>query len=384
MSQPSSTATPVTPSRRTDTPTPGPAQQGHPSDVSQFKVIEIHTARCTLCEARNTDDKMRRCPLCTTQFCGKCREKLSDNLRHGNDTPKGTPKRKPLPVLTPNRRKLTPSAPVAAKPEPTATTPNAPGDVKPVHAATKPAPRKTPASVVQQKLRDAAQEATLPTSGEKRCKSTKPTRDYDMSDMDDLDDLSDTPDAAGDDDFEPESPSHKASSRKRQKTTASGRAKSVATNGSSEKRSKPTRQAKQTTTELGVSKKDKGKGPEVAADARGLSRKGKRREVAANAPGMPSPNNKEAVDAYYPELAGDAYNEHFLARSQPTPTRKVLVPSSIRNWKNPRPNAEEIQRTIADKVGRNLAGLGWSVPPLPSVESASLTVMRTARHIYRY
>jgi hypothetical protein len=323
---------------------------------------------------------MRRCPICHTQFCGNCRDKRNDNLTHGIDTPKGTPNRKPLPMLTPNRRPLTPSTPVAAKPVPVATTPNAPGDVKPVPAATKPAPRKTPASVVQQKLKDAAQEATPPTSGEKRHMSGKPTPDYDAYDMSDL---PDTPEAAGDDDFEPDSPSHKVSSRKRQKTTAGGRAKSGAANGSPEKRTKLTPQTKPAMIETQVSKKDKGKEPEAAADAPTRSKKSKGLEVAAGAPDKQLPNNKEAVDAYYPELAGVKYDEHFLAHSQPIPNRNILVPPSIRNWHTPRPSAEKHQRAIANQVGKNLTGLGWTVPPLPSIESADVSNMWTVRHTDR-
>jgi hypothetical protein len=382
MSQPSSAAMPVTPKRPISTPTattPGSAQELSrcPSDESQFKKIAIHTARCTKCNERNTDDRMRRCPVCNAQFCGKCRDKLDDNLRHGNYTPKGTPNRKPLPMLTPNRRPLTPSAPAAAKTVPVATTPNAPGDVKPVPAETKPAPRKTPASVVRQKLKDAAQEATPPTSGEKRRRSGKPTPDYDAYDMSDP---SDTPDADGDDDFEPDSPSHKVSSRKRQKTTGSGRATSTAANGSPMKRMKSTPQAKQNIPKSGMSTRGKS---EVSTNAPGMSKKGKGLEGTANAPGMQSPNNKEAVDAYYPELAGVPYYEHFLAHSQPVNNRNILVPPSIQNWNKPRKNAEKIQHAIVDQVGRKLAGLGWNVPPLPSIEPASVTIMRTALQMDR-
>lgn len=66
------------------------------SDVADFKRVEIHTAKCSVCDARNDTDQMRRCKGCGWQICKPCqdkREAAGRSLTHGNaPTPSfGTP-----------------------------------------------------------------------------------------------------------------------------------------------------------------------------------------------------------------------------------------------------------------------------------------------------
>jgi len=342
-------ATPATPSRGNGAPnatrTPGQSMLPHPTEESAYEVIDIHTAICTLCDARNMDDKMRRCPTCGWKICGACRDKRGNDFRHGIDiTSTGKANRKPLPQAT-GRTPKRKATPVALE------------HVKPAPAAKNTSPDTTPASSVQQKLKDAAQEATPPTSGEKRRRPAKPTQNYDESDMSDLSD------APEDDEFLPESPSLGLSSRKRQKTTMNIRTKTNATSGSPVKRTQPTRQKKSNTSELGFSSTPKEL--DVAKD-----------EVQ----GMKPSDDEEAMAAFY---GTDAYKEHPLARSRPIPNRMVRIPLAVQRWNKPRKSAVEIQSDIQEKVGQKLVQqFGW--PPRPGVASASVSTMRMAQNTYIY
>jgi hypothetical protein len=312
----------------------------HPSDPSVYQVIEIHTARCTVCNERNLDDRMRRCPRCMWQICGPCREQKKDDLRHGiNLISTGKAKRKPLPQLTGRTPKRT-------------MTPLAFDDVKPAPAAKKAAPNTTPESSFKQKLKEVAQETTPPSSGVKRRRPTKPVTYLEASDASDL---SDPPE---DDEFlpEPASPSLGLSSRKRQKTTASSRTKTNTTGGSPVKRARLAHQKKSVGSESGISSSLKGL--DVAGDG---------------VQGMQPSQNKEAVAAYT-GIDVNAYQQHPLARSQPMSNRTVKIPLAVQRWNKPRKSAAEIQSGIQEKVGQKLEQrFGW--PPRPGVASASVSTM---------
>ncbi|KAF2117195.1 hypothetical protein BDV96DRAFT_598121 [Lophiotrema nucula] len=69
------------------TPHSGASQQSVmdcSSNAEDFTIVEIHTAKCAICDKRNMA-KMRRCPGCTYQVCQPCFEAQGDTpLKHGN------------------------------------------------------------------------------------------------------------------------------------------------------------------------------------------------------------------------------------------------------------------------------------------------------------
>ncbi|KAF9729661.1 hypothetical protein PMIN06_011340 [Paraphaeosphaeria minitans] len=93
MSSPKSTPIPATPLRaaRFQSATPGGSSistRAQCSDnLDDFSIVKIHTAKCSICDKRNTTDQMRRCKGCTWQICRPCqiqREENGRSLTHGN------------------------------------------------------------------------------------------------------------------------------------------------------------------------------------------------------------------------------------------------------------------------------------------------------------
>jgi hypothetical protein len=91
--------------------TPGSANRTRCSDdPADFTLVKIHTAKCSICDKRNTTDEMRRCKGCTWQICRPCqleRQQNGRSLAHGNlltGTPGGSTVRRqklfPLSSLT--------------------------------------------------------------------------------------------------------------------------------------------------------------------------------------------------------------------------------------------------------------------------------------------
>jgi hypothetical protein len=65
--------------------TPGGTRSGCTSDSAEYKIVTVHTAKCTECDKRNMAT-MLRCPGCTFQICKPCRDrrqKLNKDLSHG-------------------------------------------------------------------------------------------------------------------------------------------------------------------------------------------------------------------------------------------------------------------------------------------------------------
>ena len=374
---PKKSATPATPNRGlglNGTGSPNPNMGTHPADVGAYLTVSIHTAKCTLCNQRNTDDRMRRCPYCTWQICGPCREKKNDDLRHGiNLTSTAKARRVPLPKLavdTPKgsatplkfgdikfaKKEESQTSPFAEKlmdagQEAKSTTPLSTPKQK-SRLFPKEAKSSTPASNLKQKFEEAAQEATPPTSGAKRRRSLKPIPNYDDSDY------SSFTDPPEDDEFLPESPTLEVSSRKRKKaSTSSEKGAGTATTGSPIKRSRPNRQKKAATPPK-TSFKNPFEDPSVAE---------------AEAQHVSEAENRDAVSAYY-GIDVNAYKEHPLGRSQPMPNRAVRIPMSVQKWNMPRKSAAEIAGDIQEKVGQNMVDrYGWPPVPGPSAEAGAGT-----------
>lgn len=65
--------------------TAGAGHRGCSSEKESFKMVKVHTAKCSECDQRNMDT-MLRCPGCTFQVCRPCRDKRDckgKGLAHG-------------------------------------------------------------------------------------------------------------------------------------------------------------------------------------------------------------------------------------------------------------------------------------------------------------
>ncbi|KAF2675835.1 hypothetical protein K458DRAFT_492873 [Lentithecium fluviatile CBS 122367] len=339
---PATPVTPATPNRRrgatvNDPPTPVRATpgrltpgriMGHPSDVALFATIRIHTAKCSVCDNRNQDELMRRCPMCTWQACGECRKAKNDNLQHGTEVIAfGTPaNRRPLPGIGGR------STPHRASP---------PLQFSPVPVVNKAATEMTPASSIRQKFKD-AQEATPPTSGEKRKRDQKATKQVEVSGPSD---------DSGDNNFSPEPASPTLTmSRKRHKMAASSGAGTHGSSGSPVKRIRQIRQQKS------IPSVSSGSSPPWTFD-NSLSQ------------GMRPSENKEEVAAFY-GIPSDGYEQHPLSRSMPITNRSVRIPPNVKRNFKPRKSAAEFQHELQIKVVQKLEQhFGWA--PRAGVASAS-------------
>ncbi|KAF1965799.1 hypothetical protein BU23DRAFT_574555 [Bimuria novae-zelandiae CBS 107.79] len=68
------------------------------AEPAAFTFVTIHTAKCSVCDKRNTTDAMRRCKACTWQICRPCqveREQKGTSLAHGMVNPALDPWLKP-------------------------------------------------------------------------------------------------------------------------------------------------------------------------------------------------------------------------------------------------------------------------------------------------
>lgn len=320
---------PATP-RRPWTPS-GREMAQHPTEPSKYINIGIHTAKCDVCNARNIDPRMLRCPECTWQICGDCRAKKNDNLAHGNVTPKTMPSnRKKLPDIIPFGQRRTASP----KLETTKSATSA--------SATKQAEniKAMPASIMKQKLHAAKQGATSPKSGEKRRAETMPAQSHELSVF---------PDA--DDDESESAPTSPSIRRKCQKTITSNRNIPEASNGSPNKHSSITPQQKAASAEMTTAS-----------------------YLKAHTVTSLVHESAKAVEAHF-GISGSAYKEHPLARPANTTINTVKTPLKVQRNFKPHRSAAEIQRGIQEGVAKKLEqDFGW--PANPEYASESVSVLR--------
>ncbi|PSN75466.1 hypothetical protein BS50DRAFT_568112 [Corynespora cassiicola Philippines] len=93
----------LTPRRVRVTTSATPSATNCSAVAEEFKLVHIHTAKCSQCDKRNMD-VMRRCPGCTFQICKPCfdvKQAKGQDLRHGNmsfgpTTPSTVPVRRML------------------------------------------------------------------------------------------------------------------------------------------------------------------------------------------------------------------------------------------------------------------------------------------------